>query len=74
MKIALYIEDGLEQIVLTPITPAERSILQRLHEGKRQLTISRGSFYHCQAGWMRQGGDEASTMLVLQPAPEGSGP
>lgn len=79
MKIALYIEDGLEQIVLTPTTASERSILNRLHDGTRQLAIRRGAFYECKGGWTRHGPvtsdmhgvpnehiDE-STMLVLWP-------
>lgn len=32
MKTALYIQDGLEQIVLTPDTGTERKILDLLHE------------------------------------------
>lgn len=79
MKIALYIQDGLEQIVLTPESPTERNILGKLHDGSRDLTIKRGSFYYCQGGWMRQGAtsassiygvtssDDDSTMIVLRP-------
>jgi hypothetical protein len=33
MKIALYIEDGLEQIVLTPETETERGIIGKLSDG-----------------------------------------
>ncbi len=32
MKIALYIKDGLEQIVLTPETETETAILGKLHD------------------------------------------
>lgn len=78
MKIALYIEDGLEQIVLTPESETEKGILGKLHDGSRELTIKRGSFYHCRGGWQRyrtfapalysyqdDEGDE-STMIVLR--------
>lgn len=78
MKIALYIEDGLEQIVLTPETKTEESILGKLHDGDRELSIKRGGFYNCQGGWVRHskiydqsiyGGnerkDDESTMIVL---------
>lgn len=81
MKIALYIEDGLEQIVLTPTSDTEKAILEKIHDGSRQLDIKRGEFYGCRGGWMRQkkhypslyGSDEPndeSTMIILRPAPQ----
>lgn len=66
MKIALYIEDGLEQIVLTPVGDTEKSILGKLHDGSRALEIRRGSFYECVGGWVRQGQTKDSTMIVLR--------
>lgn len=80
MKIALYIEDGLEQIVLTPESDTEKDILGKLHDGSRELSIKKGSFYECRGGWMRhqmhevvygygssnETGDN-STMIVLRP-------
>ena len=88
MKIALYIEDGLEQIVLTPETKTEEGILGKLHDSDRDLSIKSGEFYACQGGWMRHrrmysmgemgydGRDkEESTMIVLrekQPEPDAS--
>lgn len=83
MKIALYIEDGLEQIVLTPESKVEHDLLGKLHDGSRQLSIKRGKFYECTGGWVTQGRlssqgiygvgrDERerneSTMIVLRPA------
>jgi hypothetical protein len=79
MKIALYIEDGLEQIVLTPETDSEKSLLSKLHAADREMSIYHGSFYACRGGWMRQGEisvsrwvgdtqqDDNSTMIVLRP-------
>lgn len=88
MKIALYIEDGLEQIVLTPEGDTEKGILGKLHDGSRELSILKGSFYECRGGWMRHtpyqttsgygvtsetGAD--STMVVLRlKAPEPDAP
>ena len=82
MKIALYIEDGLEQIVLTPETETEKGILGKLHDGSRKLDIKKGSFFDCKGGWTRftphqfsdaygraEAGDE-STMIVLRLAPQ----
>ena len=83
MKIALYIEDGLEQIVLTPQSATERGILGKLSDGSRQLSIKRGSFYGCQGGWVRHGDftvqtripsrndSDDSTMIILRPAEKG---
>ena len=81
MKIALYIEDGLEQIVLTPETETENGILGKLKDESRSLEIKQGSFYECRGGYMRyeafwrndtygsgSGGDK-STMIVLRPKP-----
>lgn len=72
MKIALYIEDGLEQIVLTPESDTEKGILGKLHDGLRELSIKRGAFYACMGGWTRQGSlnmsrsePDESTMIVL---------
>lgn len=53
MKIALYIEDGLEQIVLTPETETEEGIVKKLHDGSRELSIKSGEFYGCAGGWTR---------------------
>lgn len=67
MKIALYIEDGLEQIVLTPQSATEKAILGKLSDGSRELSIKRGEFYACVGGWTRQNTSENSTMIILTP-------
>lgn len=68
MKIALYIEDGLEQIVLTPQSDTEKAILGKLHDGSRNLGVCKGQFYACQGGWVRhRDGVADSTMIVLRP-------
>lgn len=68
MKIALYIEDGLEQIVLTPESDTERAIVGKLHDGSRELSIKQGSFYECRGGWVRQSENDDSTIIVLRAA------
>jgi hypothetical protein len=81
MKIALYIEDGLEQIVLTPESDTEKGIIGKLSDGSRDLSIKRGSFYACQGGWTRhtkqwptpswgldRNDDDDSTIIVLRPS------
>lgn len=71
MKIALYIEDGLEQIVLTPESDTERAIVGKLHDGSRELSIKQGSFYECRGGWVRQSSNEDSTLIILRARAEG---
>lgn len=69
MKIALYIEDGLEQIVLTPNSDLEKNLLRRFHTTERQLSIKQGGFYHCRGGWTRQNthaSDDTSTIFVFE--------
>jgi hypothetical protein len=86
MKIALYIEDGLEQIVLTPESTTEKGILGKLHDGSRSLNIVKGSFYDCRGGWKRYGqhyqsamyggseSNDESTMIVLRPPASAGSP
>lgn len=82
MKIALYIEDGLEQIVLTPETKTEKGIVAKLTGDLHDMTIKRGSFYDCNGGWKRQtktypnwsgvtqnDKEDDSTIIVLRPKP-----
>jgi len=80
MKIALYIEDGLEQIVLTPESETEKGILGKLSDGSRELSIKQGSFYECRGGYARyapsyytdgvyfqsEPRNDTSTMIVLR--------
>lgn len=86
MKIAFYIEDGLEQIVLTPETDSEKNILSKIHDGTRSLDIQRGDFYACRGGWIRHGEwsslghvsttdqlNEKSTIIVLRETPPKDG-
>lgn len=67
---AVYIEDGFAQLALTPESDFERNALKSMYEvAKDGLVIKPGSFYHCQGGWARHGGeDDKSYMLVaVQP-------
>lgn len=69
MKIALYIEDGLEQLVLTPESASEKAILGKLADRSRTLSVYQGEFYACRGGWTRQGSSETSTIIVLTETP-----
>lgn len=82
MITAFYIEDGLEQVVLTPETDHEKRVLALLHDKSRLLEVKSGSFYECRGGWKRfrrgeiiynpyslelnKREDDESTMLVLR--------
>ena len=69
MKIALYIEDGRDQIVLTPQTDHEKALLGKMKDmyetGAGNLTIRRGAFYSCQGGWTRHGSADDSVIIVM---------
>lgn len=69
MKVALYMEDGLEQIVLTPESDTEKGILGKLHDTSRAMSVKKGSFFECQGGWIRNSGGDESTMIVLRRDP-----
>lgn len=65
MRTAIYIEDGVTQLVLTPDNDFERDVVSKIQSGDSHVAIYRGEFYHCQGGWNRQGGGEQSLMLRL---------
>lgn len=79
MKVAFYVEDGREQIVLTPETETERGIIGKMRDDTRVTKIYQGSFYACQGGWTRMRDDhgilygcgqedDRSTIIVLEKA------
>lgn len=54
MKTAIYIEDGVVQLVITPQSEFEKNALKSF-EGKELGTqIFVGAFYDCRGGWTRQ--------------------
>lgn len=64
MRIALYVNDNLQQIVITPENDGEKALLKFL-EGK-EVEVMWGSFYECKGGWVREGADANSAILVLR--------
>ncbi len=54
MKTAIYIEDGVMQLVLTPQNDFERDALRSFGDGPTKTTIFEGAFYDCRGGWVRQ--------------------
>jgi hypothetical protein len=55
VKTAMYIEDGVTQVVLTPTTDDEKAILALVEKAAESgaLSVYRGSFYECRGGWVR---------------------
>jgi hypothetical protein len=54
MKTAIYIEDGVVQLVLTPESDFEKSALRSFEDKPMETKIFAGSFYDCRGGWVRQ--------------------
>jgi len=67
MKTAVYIEDGVSQIVLTPETEMEKALVDKLSNDEYNIRIFKGEFFDCRAGYARYavGGDE-SLMIRLE--------
>lgn len=55
MKTAIYIEDGVTQLVITPETKFEKKALRDYFEGEPlEAKVMVGSFYDCRGGWISQ--------------------
>lgn len=56
MKTAIYIEDGMVQLVITPESDFEKSALRSFGDRPLEAKVFAGSFYDCRGGWVRQSG------------------
>lgn len=72
MKVAIYIEDGVTQLVLTPQNEWEKDVTKKVAEGHQQVSIRRGEFYECQGGWYRHGTCENSLIFRMDLRQEGT--
>jgi len=54
MKTAIYIEDGVIQMVITPENDFEKNTLRAFGDGPIETVAFVGSFYDCRGGWVRQ--------------------
>ena len=54
MKTAIYIEDGVVQLVITPETEFEKNALESFQKKPLDAAVFSGSFYDCRGGWIRQ--------------------
>jgi hypothetical protein len=54
MKTALYIEDSIVQLVITPESDFEKNALNSFEGSGLEAKIFNGTFYDCRGGWTRQ--------------------
>jgi hypothetical protein len=82
LKTAIYIEDGLLQVVITPESEFDKKALSTLENKPLEAQIFSGSFYDCRGGWVRQSayqanyssGDKSLIVRIAEPAPAEPGP
>ena len=66
MKTIITIQENRKQLVLTPETDFDKTIIESLKECKEEkVEVKSGSFYECQGGWTRQGMDDDSLIFVF---------
>jgi hypothetical protein len=53
MKTAIYIEDGVVQLILTPENAFEKNALKSFYEKPLDVKMFEGTFYDCNGGWSR---------------------
>ena len=54
MRTAIYIEDGVVQLVITPESEFEKNALSTMADKAIDAKIFQGSFYDCRGGWVAQ--------------------
>ena len=54
MKTAIYIEDGVVQLVITPESEFEKNALSTFEDKPIEAKLFSGTFYDCRGGWVRQ--------------------
>ena len=54
MKTAIYIEDGIVQLVITPESEFEKNAISTFRKKPLDVHLFDGSFYDCRGGWIRQ--------------------
>lgn len=62
MKTAIYIEDGLTQIALTPESKFEEVVIAKLKG--QEVDIVDGEFYRCAGGWDRHSVSAPTSIMI----------
>ena len=65
MKVAIWVENGMTQLVLTPENDWEKSVTRTVADGDQKVQVMRGSFYECRGGWVRQGTSDDSLIMKV---------
>ena len=64
MKAAIYIEQGVVQVALTPDNEWEKNALKMIKNAGSVKTF-KGDFYYCQGGWYRHGPQVEESLMFL---------
>lgn len=78
MKTAIYIEDGVVQLVITPESEFEKSAVKAFGQSGVTCKVFSGAFYDCRGGWIRQKpyyqpsayGDSNDSSVIIRVASE----
>lgn len=63
MKTAIFTDDnGTTQLILTPQSDFDKSVIAKILLDKRYVQIMEGQFYKCCGGYERQG-DQPSSLI-----------
>lgn len=69
MKVAIYVVENTEQLVLTPEGDWEERVTREFAVNHERVKIKRGSFYECaggeNGGWYRHSSGDNSLILRL---------
>ena len=65
MKTAIYIEQGVTQLVLTPENEWETNVVKAITTGSQTVDIKRGEFYENRSGYFRHVDDGEMNSLIL---------
>lgn len=68
MKTAIYIEDGVVQLVITPESDFEKNAIGSFSKSQVETKIMEGQFYKCMGGWYRQADTTTDKSLIIQTA------
>ncbi len=66
MRTAIYIEDGIVQLVLTPENDFEKDSIKIFNDKPLEAMMYSGHFAECKAGYMRQYNNEGFESLMLK--------
>lgn len=64
MKTAIYIADGVTQLVITPETEFEKEVFDKVDDKLLSAKIMTGSFYACQGGFVRQSSGNDKSLII----------